>query len=74
MTIKINHARRPKGVRAVDCEAGDPTPTTPPSKVESIAETDDCVAVVSRCVAETGDCVAVASRCVAETGDCYAGD
>ena len=53
MTIKINHARRPKGVRAVDCVAGDPTPATPPSKVEGVA-----VAVASRCVAETVDCVA----------------
>ena len=58
MTIKINHARRPKGVRAVYCEAGDPTPATPPSKVEGVAETSDCVAVASRCVAETVDCVA----------------
>ena len=61
MTIKINHARRPKGVRAVDCEAGDPTPTTPPSKVE-------CVAKIA------ADCEAGAGRCVAETVDCVAGD
>ena len=57
MTIKINHARRPKGVRAVDCEAGDPIPTTPPSKVECVAETSVCEAGASRCVAETVDCV-----------------
>ena len=74
MTIKINHARRPKGVRAVDCEAGDPIPTTPPSKVECVAETSVCVAGAGRCVVETSDCVAVAGRCVAETVDCVAGD
>ena len=58
MTIKINHARRPKGVRAVDCEAADPTPTTLPSKVECVAGTSDCEAGAGRCVAETDDCVA----------------
>jgi hypothetical protein len=60
MTIKINHACRPKGVRAVDCEAGDPPPTTPPLKIKCVAKIRDCKVGTGRCVAETDDCVVVA--------------